>query len=298
MHRVPFTHIAPRPSVNYSDAPETSLMGGSGPLSRRMCSSDALSEVLVKKPCHGKVKKFRVKSLALPMLREDDYDVPSLLAEVPETSTVYSAEQPSLPWFCRTCTFKNHGELPRCEMCDAPAEDALVEDTPTDASWEHVSVSPAYAVQEGDWPSLEEAIHSFVKCETASVGSSWVDIDEVGGHAEDGDDVVLVAGQKQPSPPSWAGRAKSIATQGPVAAIPFAGVATPPLRRAVTRKLDQFTKDEEYDLWDDEDKFDNWDLDSLASRRLGTRPQDRQRSPERQSAQRHRHRAVLNACKK
>jgi len=296
MYRAPFTRIAPRgPSVNYSDAPETSLMGGSGPLSRRMRSSDARLKSSA---------KFRVKSLALPVLREAP---PHLEPELePETSTVYSAEQPSLPWFCRTCTFKNHGELLQCEMCEAPAEDALVEDTPMDASWEHVSVSPAYAAQECDWPSLEEAIHSFVKCETASVGSSWVDIGEVGGHSEDEDNVVLmVAGLKQPSPPSWAGRARSIAAQGPAAAIPVAGVVMPPLRRAMNRKLDQFTKDEEYDLWDDEDKFDNWDLDSLESRRLGNRPQNRKRSPERQSAQRRRHRAVLmvngqvlNTCKK
>lgn len=254
MTRIPAAHVPARPSINYSDTPEVSLIGGSGPLSRRVGYRKDRT-------------KFRVKSLAFPMIAEVGDE---------DNGTRSATDQHGLPWSCRTCTFVNHGELLTCEMCHTPANGGSVIDNPIEASWEHVSINSVRALHklpdaasptsglDGDWPSLGEAIHSFVECEVSSVGSSWLDIDVEGGIVEDDCGAYIVTGMKDPATQAsqtWAARARDVAAQGPAAAIPAAGVLAPRLQSAQPKKQE---KDREVGMVDD----DNWELDRLEGRRL------------------------------
>merc|ERR1712046_103881 len=106
----------------------------------------------------------------------------------------------------------NHGGLSKCEMCATPASDCSV----VDVSWTQGAINSAHVSQEVfdaapqtvglkcDWPSLEEAAHSFVECEISSVGSSWLDIGDEGGCVEEEGDIVVVNRSNQPAPQSWA----------------------------------------------------------------------------------------------
>jgi len=127
-------------------------------------------------------------------------------------------------------------------------------------------------MKDSDWPSLEEAVLSFADCEISSLGSSWVDAR--GGdefvHEEDG----FVLNLSDQSPPSWAMRAKAVATNGPAATIPVAGVTPPPLQKPYAGRQG---KDAAVEAPEDA----KWDLDCLEDRRLQPRF-------ERGSAQRHR----------
>jgi hypothetical protein len=129
-----------------------------------------------------------------------------------------------------------------------------------------------------EWPSLSEAIHAFVDCEVSSVGSSWLDIGDAHDiHCED-DDVILVnSSEKSPPEPSWAARAKSVASVGPVASLPVSGVVTPPLQKVPLRRAG---KAKETEPLDDVD----WDLECFESRRLCI-GMGRSQSPCRQSWQ-------------
>lgn len=201
----------PGPRLNYEDLPESSLIGGSGPLSRRVgYRSDRA--------------KFRMKSLAPPMVpevvEEDDQNAPVCVRAV-ESDKASSKENISAP--------------------------------------PYISERPlSTATQNDEWPSLQEAIHSFVDCEVSSISSSWLDVDSV-ARVDDGD-IHIVNPLKQ-TPESWAARAKAVASHGPAASIPASGVVAPRLKRAQSRKQDKAKQVESID-------DNNWELDCLEERRL------------------------------
>jgi hypothetical protein len=233
--------IPPGPCVNYEDLPESSLIGGSGPLSRRVgYRSDRA--------------KFRMKSLVPPI-------VPEALEE--DDGVVLWSQQHLVPWSCSVCTFLNSDEQEVCEMCAAPVPSIVTIES--EASWENISAPPIIsdrplptAMQNDEWPSLQEAIDSFVDCEVSSMGSSWLDVDGVTG-VDDGD--IHVVNPLKQTPKSWAARAKAVASHGPAATIPAAGVVAPPWQKAQTRKQDTAKQVESVD-------DNNWELDCLEERRL------------------------------
>jgi len=257
-------HIPTKPLVNYSDMPEVnmSLEPRRRPLPGRrglMRYSDNRS-------------KFQTKSLPLPSLDERD-----------DSDTLPPSDMQVLPWTCPACTFVNMGELKSCEMCETPANTTL--DSSSQQVRKHNVASsidaPKEAHQaalnnfEGGWPSLPEAVHSFVDCEVSSVGSSWLDLgDEEDDVVEDGDILILKA-PEQPAPQSWADRAKHVASQVPAVAIPAVGLLLRPRMRPEIRK---HAKVYESAILGD----DNWDLDCLEGRRM--RPQFDRGSAQRRRA--------------
>lgn len=233
--------------LNCNDLPEASLVGGSGPLSRRLGHRDDRA-------------KFRVKSLVLPTLSED-------LAEDDDQSCSRTpSEQPLSSWSCPACTFANLGPVVKCEICGtlfnstAAVIDASAASM-VDKDGEDLSAT------ESNWPSLHEAVYSFVDCEISSVGSSWQDIGDVVDFEDDDDDIVIVNASAELSVPlSWAARAKAISGSGPAISIPMAGVATPPLKRTQLSKADMPMENELQ-------SNTNWELDCLEDRRICTRGQ-------------------------
>jgi hypothetical protein len=250
-------------NLNCNDLPEASIVGGSGPLSRRLgYRSDRA--------------KFRMKSLVLPTLSE-------ILDEVNDLPvSLTSSEQPLPSWPCPACTFVNSGLLVKCEVCDTPFSNTaaviggFIEcavDKTVNAEQESIEVEEEVLVQDGFWPSLREAVHSFVDCEISSVGSSWQDVGDVADFQDDDSDIVIVnLSQKPTVPPSWASRAESISTIGPAVSIPAAGVAAPPLKRAQPRKAGTPKENEPQ-------SDTNWELDELEDRRLCFRQQRNQSPP-------------------
>lgn len=215
--------------ANWEDLPEVAMAGGAGPLSRRVgYRSDRT--------------KFRVKSLALPVLGEceDEWQTPSSLDEYAPSS-----------WPCRVCTFVNPGWLQQCQMCENLAKDSAwgrvdpttpnVTDT-ADASWEWIAAEDAKKVEantllkEDDWPSLLDACHSFADCEVSSIGSSWLDIHEADYVTDEDSEFVNLS--ERAAHESWAARAKLIARHGPVPTIPLAGATMPPFRQTCVRTED------------------------------------------------------------
>lgn len=259
------------PTVNCSDMPEASLVGGSGPLSRRIgYRSDRA--------------KFRVKSLAVPMLPEGLVQMSTLVADdgVEAYCSTALSGQFSSSWACPACTFLNSTWLKRCEICNTPV-DSL---TPlTGTSLESAAQNTAAAARSNtnadgehhDWPSLQEAASSFVDCEISSVGSSWLNVADAEAVVDDESDVLVV------NPPeefaqlqSWAARAKSIAAFGPAVSIPAAGVVAPPLQRVQAPKEGTA---EEAETSAEMPSEVHSELDALENRRLHPRPQ---KSPRKQ----------------
>jgi len=264
MTHIQAAHIPAKPAVNYSDTPEVNM--SLEPRRRLQRGRRGLMRYSDNRA------KFHMKSLPLPSLDEtDDQDI------LPPSNLQV------LPWTCLVCTFVNMGEVACCEMCESPANTRP--DSSSQRFREHTaacSIASPKAVYntaskscEGGWPSLPEAVHSFVECEVASVGSSWLDLgDEEGDVVEDGDILILKA-VDQPTPQSWADRAKRIASQGPAVAIPAVGVLPPPLMLTEIRK---HVKVNESGILGD----DNWDLDCLEGRRM--RPQFDRGSAQRRRA--------------
>lgn len=217
------------------------MVGGSGPLSRRIGYRDDRA-------------KFRVKSLELPALMETTGDF---------YHSLESSEYPPSSWPCRACTFVNSGWLPQCEMCESPVNAPATSNDSSSANLVQVAIDEtAITTKGGDWPSLRDALHSFVDCEISSVGSSWLEIGDTEVVLEEGD-VSIVHLSEQPAPPSWAARAKGIAANGPAATLPSAGVALPPPLQK-THAAKHAESDKEAGKPDDE----NWDLLCLEDRRL------------------------------
>lgn len=240
MTRKSTVRISAKPSLNYQDAPEVALIGGSGPLSRRVgYRSDRT--------------KFRVRSL------DQGIDDESLVLPVLAENTDEDA------WFCLACTFANHGELKECEMCGTPANHR-----PVEASWEHVPALGDTEVLKDDWPSLHEATHSFVDCEISSLGS-WLDIGNEESTVLDESCVVVVNPAEQRSVGSWAARAKAVASQGPAASVPAAGFVAPSQQVLQSKKHKDV---QEASISDVDDSV----LDCLEERRLCPRlPRSSQR---------------------
>eukprot|EP00931_Biecheleriopsis_adriatica_P058686 TRINITY_DN34_c0_g1_i1.p1 TRINITY_DN34_c0_g1~~TRINITY_DN34_c0_g1_i1.p1 ORF type:complete len:185 (+),score=18.68 TRINITY_DN34_c0_g1_i1:250-804(+) len=128
-------------------------------------------------------------------------------------------------WPCEACTFLNHSDLSHCEVCGAQLQSAK-------ANKAEVCRNSSIA-QSDDWPSLHEAITSFVDCEISSEGS-WLDVGA--GFEEEHDlDAVLVAPGKVSAPTSWLSLAKKAAMQSVPAKLPAAGVKVPPLLPSVVK---------------------------------------------------------------
>jgi len=221
--------------MNCEDVPEAKMVGGSGPLSRRLGFRNDRA-------------KFRVKSLPLPVL-----------AEAGDDDALCSSVQCGSPWSCHVCTFFNSAcEL--CAMCEAPADGSVIVGNSTEMSLEvkaNNSEMPL-PMKEIDWPTLKEAADSFVDCEISSTASSWL---EIGGAWEEDGDITILQIPQQPRPQSWAARAKVIAASGPPAMLPAAGFVVPPLQKAPAVKE---VKCEDTEMKEDDD----WDLHCLEDRRL------------------------------
>jgi len=220
--------------VNCQDVPEASLVGGSGPLSRRLG--------------YRGNRKNRVKSLPLPVLAEGGDD-----------DALCSSVQLGSSWSCRKCTFFNSA-CEFCAMCEAPADDSAAVNDSAEMFSEDSAINSAMAVpmKDMDWPTIQEAVESFVDCDISSVASSWLEVGE--GWEEEGDLVILKMPQ-QPATQSWAARAKVIAGAGPAATVAVAGFVGPPLQKACAIKG---ARTQEKETQGDED----WDLDCLEARRL------------------------------
>jgi len=223
------------PYVNCEDVPETYMVGGSGPLSRRLGFRNDRA-------------KFRVKSLPLPVL-----------AEAGDDDELCSSVQGGSPGSCRILwSFNSACEL--CAMCEAPAGGSATAANSTEVSSEVKANNSemSLAMKEFDWPTLKEAADSFVDCEISSTASSWL---EIGAAWEEDGDIVVLQLPQQPRPQSWAARAKVIAASGLPAMLPAAGFVAPPLQKAFAVKE---VKSEDTELKEDDD----WDLHSLEDRRL------------------------------
>merc|ERR1712232_1355127 len=216
--------------------------------------------------------------------------LPSVEEKVDDEDTLAPSDLQVSPWTCHACTFTNMGELTCCEMCQTPASERdsspwTALDSSSELFCEDSVAGSIIAPQEakhaalnsfeGGWPSLPEAVHSFVECEISSMGSSWLDIGDEEGDVESDEGIVIVTGPTQPAPQSWADRAKRIASQGPAVAIPAEGVLAPPSNRTEIRK---HAKVCESGMLGD----DNWDLGCLEGRRL--RPQSGRGSAQRRRA--------------
>lgn len=190
-------------ALNCEDLPEASMPGGCGPASRRL-------------GYRADRYKCRIKSLPLPLLRED-------------VDTQSELEQPMHPspadaWHCCACSFTNHGLMSACEIC------AIARGSAGDLAKYHTSKPPQGLSLSDEWPSLREAADSFIDCELSSVASSWL---AVGGAEFDVDDeeyaIIAPSAAEHTTPVSWAARAKPLA-DGNAAVMMSAGrMQVPPL---------------------------------------------------------------------
>lgn len=223
------------------------MAGGSGPLSRRYRYRDDRA-------------KFRVKSLALPTLPED---------YIEEEKHEVSPDHDPSSWPCSVCTFINSGWLLKCEVCETPCVNAVAKrEVPSedvngvDTMQENGETEERLCTKSDNWPSLTEAVHSFIDCEVSSLASSWQDLGEVANVEDDDSDVIIVnASHQSLEPVSWAALAKSIAASGPVVSLPAAGVTAPPLKGF---QLKQARRRKDVDVQSEAD----WELDALEDRRL------------------------------
>jgi hypothetical protein len=148
------------------------------------------------------------------------------------------SEQVLPSWSCSTCSFINSGWLTRCEMCDTPASRlALLADTTLEDMEQSdftASSMSALVTDQSQWPSLLEAVDSFVDCEISSVGSSWLAVAEAEYVMDDDHSDGFVAPRfiEAPASETWAARAKAIASFGQAVSLPAAGVKGPPAQRA------------------------------------------------------------------
>jgi len=192
------------PCVNYEDVPEVALIGGSGPRSRRVGYRSDRS-------------KFRVKSLALPLMQE-------------------IKEQEELEDTTATNSFE-HNSLASHLACKERSWEILYEESShrSEDSVSGTACTPPLIGHHGEFPSLQEALDSFAECEVSSMGSSWLEVEDVSGFEDEGVVVVDDQASKGELPRSWAARAKAVSTKGLAPAVPAAGVLAPPLRG--TRKV-------------------------------------------------------------
>eukprot|EP00928_Gymnodinium_smaydae_P084275 TRINITY_DN67540_c0_g1_i1.p1 TRINITY_DN67540_c0_g1~~TRINITY_DN67540_c0_g1_i1.p1 ORF type:complete len:249 (+),score=26.59 TRINITY_DN67540_c0_g1_i1:73-819(+) len=224
------------PVVNFLDMPEA-MLGRGGPLSRQMSYRNNRAT-------------FRVKSLALPIVSEND---------TKPQDAIPIADDVEQSWSCVGCTFINSGWFPRCEMCETLRDRAVG----TAHTSHPASETTSFTIQDQDrWPSLQESAQVDAACEVASVASSWLEVDDVRIEDADDDDVLFVSvGEMPDEQHSWASRAKMVAGCGPAASLPASGVTIPPVHRPKTS-----TKSKVHESDINEDDFE--DLSLLEDRRL------------------------------
>eukprot|EP00928_Gymnodinium_smaydae_P090620 TRINITY_DN743_c0_g1_i11.p1 TRINITY_DN743_c0_g1~~TRINITY_DN743_c0_g1_i11.p1 ORF type:complete len:277 (+),score=44.21 TRINITY_DN743_c0_g1_i11:83-832(+) len=196
------------PVVNYLDMPEAAS-GGRSRSRQGGYRSDR--------------SKFRVKSLALPVVAEND---------VQQADTLLVADCDVQSWTCAGCTFINSGWLPRCELCETPRDRSVGAIATSRGS----SQNESFSIQEQDqWPSLKESADEEGSFEVASVASSWLEVDDdvkVLGDSDDGEEPGEAAVETSASQGSWASKAKVVAARGPAASLPASGVIAPPIHKA------------------------------------------------------------------
>jgi len=215
------------PSLNCEDLPETAL-----PSRRRARASRG---------------HRRVKALGLPTLTELEGEPSAVDEQEPELEEALCGSDEV--WSCAACTFMNRHMLPACEMCQT-LRAAVPPKEPVDATQENFA--------EG-WPSLQDAADSWAHCELSSVGSSWVDLDNVGDVVDELDeiDAMLVGGvvaHERPAevkaPPSWAARIGATTVPSDACKVSAMGVAVPPplIAQRARRRVKTAGDEDEEDL--------------------------------------------------
>jgi len=207
------------PELNWNDAPEALLT--SARRGRPGCRSQAFRG------------ERRLPGSVLQPLREEMDTVEG----APFSGAETASDGEEAPWACPACTFENAGALPACEMCghsaaSTQAQPAAEQPTP--------ALEPL-ADGNASWPTLAAAADTaWDFAEVSSVGSSWLDVADLGElvGTEAADDFVIVTelgsvrepvGKQDPAS-TWAARAAArapaVSAGGPARGPRPAGAAT------------------------------------------------------------------------
>jgi len=216
--------VAPKAEVVAASAPNITI-GKIASAHKPCVNCEDLPEALIARNCVGKVSgsgflsrrfyrsRIRIRSLPLGAaseIQDEDHDWQTWQLE-PELLEDSMMEY-------RAC------EIPRQAPCQVVAV------TLGESSDAELNNSSSAA----DWPSLQEAIHSFVECEVSSMGSSWLDVDSHVYAAVDHEVVGFLLLEIAESP-SWSARARAVAGNGPAPSLPATGAIAPPHRRALAK---------------------------------------------------------------
>jgi len=205
--------VAPTAEVVAASAPNITI-GKIGNAHKPCANCEDLPEALIARNCVGKIscsgflsrrfyrRKMRIRSLPLGATSEiQDHDW--------QTWQLMEYE---------TC------ESPRQAPCHVVAVTAC----------ESLDGELNNSSSAADWPSLQEAIHSFVECEVSSMGSSWLDVDSHVDAAVDHEVAGFLLLEVAESL-SWSARAKAVAGNGQAPSLPATGAIAPPHRRALAK---------------------------------------------------------------